>query len=405
VHAEFRRGAKGDAAAYCVRVEEPGAVRLEIPAWMLDRSVCAGLAVEPTPRVSGEVYRELRRILAEAGCRRGADGVQSPDLDQGDPHAEPSSPPDHRATPPAAAAEPVRPASRAAVLGRPPGAGSPAMSEKITAGHLGRRAILYIRQSSAFQVEHNQESPRLQYAMEQRLRELGWTEVEVIDEDLGRSAAGGVDRTGFQRMVAGVCLGQVGAVAAREVSRFARNSRDWQQLVEVCRLVDTLLIDHETIYDARKSNDRLLLGLKGSLNEYELDLLRQRSWEARRQKAARGELIVGVPTGFVRDDERGLAKDPDRRVRHAIELVYSWSWARCGRCSCGSSSTASSFRHARREATAWCTGVDRDTPWSTGSSPTRSTAARTPLEEVRRSAMRVPYAAEHAGGQETSGLP
>lgn len=196
------------------------------------------------------------------------------------------------------------------------------MHEKIDAGHLGRRAILYIRQSSAFQVEHNQESQRLQYAMEQRLRDLGWSEVEVIDEDLGRSAAGGTDRSGFQRMVAGVCLGQVGAVAAREVSRFARNSRDWQQLVEVCRLVDTLLIDHETVYDARRSNDRLLLGLKGSLNEYELDLLRQRSWEARRLKASRGELVVGVPTGYVRDDERGLVKDPDRRVRHAIELVY-----------------------------------------------------------------------------------
>ena len=196
------------------------------------------------------------------------------------------------------------------------------MSDKINAGHLGRRAILYVRQSSAFQVEHNQESRRLQYAMEQRLRDLGWSEVEVIDEDLGRSAAGGIARSGFQRMVAGVCMGQVGAVAAREVSRFARNSRDWQQLVEVCRLVDTLLIDHETVYDSRRSNDRLLLGLKGSLNKYELDLLRQRSWEARRQKAARGELVVGVPTGYVRDDERGLVKDPDRRVRHAIELVY-----------------------------------------------------------------------------------
>jgi DNA invertase Pin-like site-specific DNA recombinase len=196
------------------------------------------------------------------------------------------------------------------------------MSEKITAGHLNRRAVLYVRQSSAFQVIHNQESQRLQYAMKQRLHELGWAEVEVIDEDLGRSAAGGVDRSGFQRMVADVCLGQVGAVAAREVSRFARNNRDWQQLIEVCRVVDTLLIDHETIYDTRKSNDRLLLGLKGSLNEYELDLLRQRSWEARRQMATRGELVVGAPIGYLRDGKHGQVKDPDRRVQEAISLVF-----------------------------------------------------------------------------------
>src|SRR5687767_16020079 len=112
--------------------------------------------------------------------------------------------------------------------------------------------------------------------MKDRLRALGWSEVEIVDEDLGRSAAGMVARLGFERMVAEVCLGRVGAVAAREVSRFARNSRDWQQLVEVCRLVDTLLIDQESVYSPRLSNDRLLLGLKGSLNEYELDLLRQR---------------------------------------------------------------------------------------------------------------------------------
>src|SRR5204862_4451530 len=96
-----------------------------------------------------------------------------------------------------------------------------------------------------------------------------------------------------------VCMGKIGAVAAREVSRFARNSHDWQQLVEVCRMVDTLLVDQETIYDPRQSNDRLLLGLKGSLNEYELDLLRQRSLEARRAKARRGELIVRAQVGYV----------------------------------------------------------------------------------------------------------
>ena len=111
----------------------------------------------------------------------------------------------------------------------------------------------------------------LQYAMRDRLTALGFAEIEVINEDLGRSAAGGVQRAGFERMVAEVCLGKVGAVCAREVSRFARNSRDWQQLIEMCRVVDTVLVDQEAIYAPRQGNDRLLLGLKGSLNEYELD--------------------------------------------------------------------------------------------------------------------------------------
>ena len=154
--------------------------------------------------------------------------------------------------------------------------------EKIGAQHRERKAVLYIRQSSAQQVLHNRESQTLQYAMRERLATLGWSEIEIIDEDLGLSAAGGTTRAGFERMVAEVCLGKVGAVAAREVSRFARNSRDWQQLVEMCRVVDTLLIDQEAIYAPRQGNDRLLLGLKGSLNEYELDLLRQRSLSARK---------------------------------------------------------------------------------------------------------------------------
>jgi DNA invertase Pin-like site-specific DNA recombinase len=195
------------------------------------------------------------------------------------------------------------------------------MSEKIKPHHLQRKAILYIRQSSVFQVQHNQESRRLQYAMKDRLEQLGWRDIETIDEDLGCSGAGTVQRHGFERMVAEVCLGQVGAVAAREVSRFARNSRDWQQLVEMCRVVDTLLIDQDTVYAPRLGNDRLLLGLKGSLNEYELDLLRARSVEARHEKARRGELIVAAPVGFVKTDDQRLEKDPDRRVQEVIRLV------------------------------------------------------------------------------------
>lgn len=131
------------------------------------------------------------------------------------------------------------------------------ISEKIRSHHLERKALLYVRQSSAHQVLHNRESSALQYAMRDRLAGLGWSEIEVIDDDLGRSAAGGVQRAGFERMVAEVCLGKVGAVCAREVSRFARNSRDWQQLIEMCRVVDTVLVDQETVYAPRYGNDRL----------------------------------------------------------------------------------------------------------------------------------------------------
>jgi DNA invertase Pin-like site-specific DNA recombinase len=126
---------------------------------------------------------------------------------------------------------------------------------------------------------------------------------------------------GFERMVAEVCLGKVGAVAAREVSRFARNSRDWQQLIEMCRVVDTVLVDQETVYLPRHGDDRLLLGLKGSLNEYELDLLRQRSLSARYAKARRGELIVDAPVRFVKTRNR-LENEPDRPVQDVPDHRY-----------------------------------------------------------------------------------
>ncbi len=197
------------------------------------------------------------------------------------------------------------------------------MSDKIKPQHIARKAILYVRQSTAYQVENNLESQKLQYAMEVHLRALGWNCIEIVDEDLGRSAGGTVTRTGFERMVAQVCLGEVGAVCARELSRFARNSRDWQQLVEVCRIVDTLLIDQEAIYAPRQSNDRLLLGLKGTMSEYELDLLRQRAQEARTQKARRGEFLSNVPIGFLKSDDGVLERDPDERIRRSIDLVFT----------------------------------------------------------------------------------
>lgn len=196
------------------------------------------------------------------------------------------------------------------------------MSEKVRPHHLSRKAMLYVRQSSPSQVLRNEESTRLQYGMRKRLGDLGWREIDVVDEDLGRSAAESGSRPGFERMVAEVCLGRVGVVAAREVSRFARNSRDWQQLVEVCRVVDTLLVDHETVYEPRRGNDRLLLGLKGSLNEYELDILRLRSVEARHEKARRGELVITAPVGYVKTSDGRLEKVADVRIQEVIELVF-----------------------------------------------------------------------------------
>jgi DNA invertase Pin-like site-specific DNA recombinase len=196
------------------------------------------------------------------------------------------------------------------------------MSEKITPERLQRPAIVYVRQSSQHQLLHNTESGRLQYAMAERVRTLGWKEIEIVDEDQGRSATTTSGRSGFQRMVAEVALGKIGAVAAIEVSRFARNNRDWHQLIEMCGMVDTLLIDHEAIYDPRRPNDRLLLGLKGSMSEYEIDLLRQRSLEARWAKARRGELVIQAPVGYLKTSDQRLEKDPDLRVQRTIELVF-----------------------------------------------------------------------------------
>ncbi|MDD5478060.1 MAG: recombinase family protein [Candidatus Omnitrophica bacterium] len=195
------------------------------------------------------------------------------------------------------------------------------MNMKINETHLKRPAILYVRQSSNFQLANNHESRRLQYGMKKRLKEYGWNKVEVIDDDLGISASGKAERNGFQKLVSSVFMGNVGAVAALELSRFARNSRDWQQLIEVCKMVNTLLIDNDAIYDPGIGNDRLLLGVKASLTEYELDLLHQRAIAGRREKAKRGELSLTAPTGYI-NGENIYQMTPDERVRNVLELVY-----------------------------------------------------------------------------------
>src|SRR5712672_4439797 len=192
---------------------------------------------------------------------------------------------------------------------------------KITTEHLSRSACVYIRQSTADQLMHNHESRRRQYGLADRARQLGWTTVEVIDDDLGRSG-GGINRPGFERLLAAICEGRVGSVFAVEVSRLARNGRDWHTLIEFCGLVGTIIVDEDGVYDPRHPNDRLLLGMKGTMSELELSILRQRSLEALKQKAKRGELFLTVAVGYVKVRHDRIEKDPDRRVQEALELVF-----------------------------------------------------------------------------------
>ena len=193
---------------------------------------------------------------------------------------------------------------------------------KITAEHLARGAYVYVRQSTADQLMHNQESRRRQYALADRARQLGWATVEVVDEDLGRSG-GGINRPGFERLLTAIRAGSVGAVLAIEVSRLARNGRDWHTLIAFCGLVATIIVDEDGIYDPRHPNDRLLLGMKGTMSELELSLFRQRSQEALKQKARRGALFLGVAAGFVKTGRDRIEMNPDSRVRDALGLVFA----------------------------------------------------------------------------------
>jgi excisionase family DNA binding protein len=192
---------------------------------------------------------------------------------------------------------------------------------KIAPDHLARDAYVYVRQSSMDQLLNNPESRRRQYALTTRARALGWENVIVIDDDLGRSG-GGTARPGFERLLAAICGGAAGAVFALEASRLARNGRDWHTLLEFCALVNSLIIDEDGIYDPRLINDRLLLGMKGTFSELELSTLRQRSQEALRLKAARGDLHTVVAIGYRRGADDRLEQDPDRRIRETLSLVF-----------------------------------------------------------------------------------
>lgn len=196
------------------------------------------------------------------------------------------------------------------------------MNPKLTPDRLARRAIVYVRQSRPSQVIHHQESNRLQYRLVDRARELGFTDVIAIDDDLGRTASGFVERPGFQRLVAEVCSGQVGAIFCIEASRLARNGREWHYLIELCGMVSAVVVDVDGVYDPNLTNDRLLLGLKGTMSEFELSLLRQRSTAAIHQKALRGELRFMLPVGYRWTTNDKIEKDSDQRVQQAIQLVF-----------------------------------------------------------------------------------
>lgn len=196
---------------------------------------------------------------------------------------------------------------------------------KVTAAHLKREAFVYVRQSTLRQVLENTESTQRQYALRQRAVALGWPmeRVQVIDCDLGQSGASAADRKGFQQLVTEVSLGHAGIVLGLEVSRLARNSADWHRLLELCALADTLILDEDGLYNCNDFNDRLLLGLKGTMSEAELHFLRARLRGGILNKARRGELASPLPVGFVYDDQGRVRLDPDQQVQQAVQLLFA----------------------------------------------------------------------------------
>jgi len=196
-------------------------------------------------------------------------------------------------------------------------------SDPLPVSLLKRKAVVYVRQSTAAQVQSNLESQRRQYELVDEARRHGFRNVDVIDDDLGRSASGMVARPGFERLVAGLCSGEIGAVLCCDASRLARNGRDWHHLLELCGLVEARVIDLDGVYDPCRPNDRLLLGMKGSISEFELGVLRARMLDAARAKARRGELRISVPIGYIWHREAGLGFDPDLRIQEVIRLIFA----------------------------------------------------------------------------------
>jgi DNA invertase Pin-like site-specific DNA recombinase len=195
--------------------------------------------------------------------------------------------------------------------------------DRLPADLLKRKAVVYVRQSTQAQVQTNLESQRRQYELVNEAKRRGFRDIEIVDDDMGRSASGTVARPGFDRLVALLCAGQVGAVLCLDASRLARNGRDWHHLLELCGLVEARVIDLDGVYDPCRPNDRLLLGMKGSISEFELNVLRMRMLDAARAKAARGELRFSVPIGYIWHRDDGLSLDPNQRLQEVIRLIFA----------------------------------------------------------------------------------
>src|SRR5450631_2802376 len=196
------------------------------------------------------------------------------------------------------------------------------MNTKITPQHQSKPAYVYVRQSTLAQVRHHQESTERQYALREKALQLGWSTVQILDRDLGKSGAQITGREDFKTLVAEVSMGQVGAVFALEVSRLARSNLDWHRLLELCALTDTLVIDEDGCYNPADFNDGLLLGLKGTMAQAELHLLRGRLLGGKLNKAKKGELRFPLPVGLCFDEEGRTGVDPDEEVRGAVALVF-----------------------------------------------------------------------------------
>src|ERR1700747_16761 len=191
---------------------------------------------------------------------------------------------------------------------------------KIKPEHLARKAIVSLRQSSDKQVRQNKESQLLQYAVAERVRALGWQQVEIINSDLGSSAGlAAAEREGFERVLSLVALGEVGIVGSREVSRLSRTDKDWCRLLEVCQIFGTLVADEQQVYDLNYLDDQLVLGIKGTLSVVELKVIRQRLLAGQEAKARRGQLFKRLPVGYVLDAMNQVAFDPDQRIREALQ--------------------------------------------------------------------------------------
>ena len=197
-------------------------------------------------------------------------------------------------------------------------------SAKLQSHHLERLAVVYVRQSTLQQVSNHQESTRIQYGLVDRAQALGWSQERIltIDDDLGKSGSSAEGRVGFQHLVAEVGLNHVGLILGVEMSRLARSSKDWHHLLEICALFSTLIADLDGIYDPSQYNDRLLLGLKGTMSEAELHILKQRMVQGKRNKAQRGELGFTVPIGYVRRPSGEICFDPDEQVQQVVKLIF-----------------------------------------------------------------------------------